>query len=92
MQTAISIIGGNIAGLSTAYHLARRGFRVTVYEARIWNKPCGGAISWEFVRYLTQALRIEPAWLSGRLLAPYRVRKLRKYPWFAPVHNSRQKT
>ena len=61
MQTAISIIGGNIAGLSAAYHLARRGFRVTVYEARIWNKPCGGAISWAFVRYLRQALGVAAA-------------------------------
>lgn len=61
MQPAISVIGGNIAGLSAAYHLSRRGFRVTVYEKRIWNKPCGGAVSREFAGYLKQTLGIVPA-------------------------------
>ncbi len=58
MKKEISIIGGNIAGLSAAWHLARRGFKVTVYEARIWNKPCGGAVSCEFARYLDHTIGI----------------------------------
>jgi gamma-glutamylputrescine oxidase len=33
-QADIGVIGGGIAGLSTALHLARRGYRVAVLEAR----------------------------------------------------------
>jgi|GEM_PF-1863267 len=60
MNHPITIIGGNIAGLSAAWHLARRGFFVTVFESRIWDKPCGGAISREFARYLETELGIVP--------------------------------
>ncbi|MFW9997826.1 MAG: NAD(P)/FAD-dependent oxidoreductase, partial [Candidatus Odinarchaeota archaeon] len=59
MRQEISIIGGNVAGLSAAYHLSKKGFLVTVYEKKIWNKPCGGAISLEFERYLREELAIE---------------------------------
>jgi len=52
MARGITIIGGNIAGLSAAYHLAQKGCRVTVYEKKIWDKPCGGAISAQFAGYL----------------------------------------
>jgi flavin-dependent dehydrogenase len=55
----ITIIGGNIAGLSSAYHLACKGCPVTIYENKIWDKPCGGAISIEFARYLTKKLGLE---------------------------------
>lgn len=58
--TRISVVGGNVAGLSAAYHLAQRGFNVRVYEARIWNKPCGGAISCEFAGYLENELGVRP--------------------------------
>ena len=60
MAPSITIVGGNIAGLSAAYYLARRGFTVTVYESRLWNKPCGGAISCEFARFLQTELGIFP--------------------------------
>ncbi|MGM0454356.1 MAG: NAD(P)/FAD-dependent oxidoreductase, partial [Thermodesulfobacteriota bacterium] len=60
MAPAISIVGGNIAGLSAAYYLARRGFTVTVYESRLWNKPCGGAISREFAQFLQTELGVFP--------------------------------
>ncbi len=60
MPTPIAIAGGNIAGLSAAYFLARRGFDTTVYETRLWNKPCGGAISREFAQYLEDELDITP--------------------------------
>ncbi|MFO7930998.1 MAG: NAD(P)-binding protein [Desulfosalsimonas sp.] len=59
-QKEISVIGGNVAGLSAAFHLARRGFRVTVYESSDWNKPCGGAVSCEFAGYLRHELGIVP--------------------------------
>lgn len=55
----ISIVGGNIAGLSAAYHLARKGCPVTVYESRLWDKPCGGAISIEYANYLNTKLGID---------------------------------
>ncbi len=56
MSTPIAIVGGNIAGLSSAYHLARRGCPVRIFEPRVWDKPCGGAVSIEFARYLMQEL------------------------------------
>ncbi len=58
MIPEIAIIGGNIAGLSAAYYFSKKGFYVRLYEARIWNKPCGGAISLEFERYLSEELNI----------------------------------
>ncbi|MFW6080975.1 MAG: NAD(P)-binding protein [Desulfosalsimonas sp.] len=67
----ISVIGGNVAGLSAALHLARRGFRVTVYEACTWNKPCGGAVSCEFAEYLKNHIGIVP---QGTDLLPREVR------------------
>ena len=45
MVETITIIGGNISGLSSAYYLAQKNIHVTIYEAKEWNKPCGGAIS-----------------------------------------------
>ena len=58
MAPEITIIGGNIAGLSAAYYLSQKGFHITVYEVKLWNKPCGGAISLEFERYLNYELDI----------------------------------
>ncbi|MGB9498555.1 MAG: NAD(P)-binding protein [Dissulfuribacterales bacterium] len=59
MSKHITIVGGNIAGLSAAYYLAEKGCPVTVYETKIWDKPCGGAITIEFARYLQQELDIK---------------------------------
>jgi len=58
MSKPVSIAGGNIAGLSAAYHLARKGCPVTVYEAKIWDKPCGGAVSLAFADYLEKVFGI----------------------------------
>ncbi len=58
MQNRIAIVGGNISGLSSAYYLSKEGIQVSVYESRIWNKPCGGAISLEFDQYLRDELSI----------------------------------
>ncbi|MFX0171103.1 MAG: NAD(P)-binding protein [Candidatus Hodarchaeota archaeon] len=59
MPQEITIIGGNVSGLAAAYYLTQKGYYVTVYEAKIWNKPCGGAISLEFEKYLHEELNIE---------------------------------
>ncbi|MHA2296550.1 MAG: NAD(P)-binding protein [Candidatus Hodarchaeales archaeon] len=59
MSREIAIIGGNVAGLSAAYHLSKKKYKVSVYESRIWNKPCGGAISLEFDNYLRDELNVE---------------------------------
>ena len=61
MARSIAIIGGNVAGLSAAHYLAEKGCRVTVYETKIWDKPCGGAISREFAQYLNDHLDIRSA-------------------------------
>ncbi len=58
MANPITIAGGNIAGLSAAHHLARRGCPVRVYETKIWDKPCGGAVTIEFADYLAQEFGI----------------------------------
>lgn len=59
MTHPITIIGGNIAGLSAAYHLACKGGPVTIYENKIWDKPCGGAITIEYAHYLSKKLDLE---------------------------------
>jgi len=61
MAHSIAIIGGNMAGLSAAHYLAEKGCRVTVYESKIWDKPCGGAISKEFSEYLADRLGVRSA-------------------------------
>lgn len=58
MHQELTIVGGNIAGLSAAYYLSKKGYNITVYESQIWNKPCGGAISLEFDHYLRNELDI----------------------------------
>lgn len=59
MPQSITIIGGNIAGLSAAYYLARKGCPVTIYESKIWDKPCGGAVSIEYAQYLSRELGLD---------------------------------
>jgi len=38
-SSSVTIVGGSVAGLYAAYHLARRGVRVRVYEAQAPFKP-----------------------------------------------------
>jgi flavin-dependent dehydrogenase len=60
MNTEISIIGGNISGISSAIYLQEKNpdLNITIYEPKIWNKPCGGAISIEFYEYLKKEFQI----------------------------------
>ncbi|MHA2363443.1 MAG: hypothetical protein ACXAC7_05770 [Candidatus Hodarchaeales archaeon] len=48
----ITIVGGNISGLSTALALHEKGIECEVYEKTIWEKPCGGAFGINFVNIL----------------------------------------
>ncbi len=54
-----TILGGNVSGLSAALHLHEQGHAVHIYEEKIWNKPCGGAISVEFCQYLKKKWNVE---------------------------------
>ncbi|MFX0063673.1 MAG: NAD(P)/FAD-dependent oxidoreductase [Candidatus Hermodarchaeota archaeon] len=47
----IIILGGNVAGCTAAILLAEQGYDITIYEEKIWDKPCGGALSNEYVRW-----------------------------------------
>ncbi len=53
-MTEFTIIGGNVAGLSAAFHLHELGHEVHVYERDIWNKPCGGGFTIDFHQYLQE--------------------------------------
>jgi len=43
---SIGVIGAGPAGLSFAYQLARRGYKVTVYES---TEKAGGMLYWAFL-------------------------------------------
>src|SRR5437868_14706358 len=74
----VAVVGGGPAGCSAAIHLAQRGARVVLFEARAYphDKLCGGSLSPECSGLLDQlgltpALRglgpapIETVWLSA---------------------------
>lgn len=48
----VSIVGGNISGLSTAIALNEKGIDCEVHEYKLWEKPCGGAFGIGFVNTL----------------------------------------
>ena len=42
----IAIVGGGPAGAMCGEHLARAGYRVTIYDEHLaWEKPCGGGLT-----------------------------------------------
>lgn len=47
----ITILGGNVAGCTAAILLAEQGYDITIYEKKIWDKPCGGLLPNEYVRW-----------------------------------------
>ena len=66
----VVVIGGNISGLSTVLGLSNKNIPTTLYEEKIWAKPCGGGfgfglthtlkdlgvnIPFRYVKYLTIA-------------------------------------
>src|SRR5258708_36185903 len=54
----IAIVGGGPAGARGAYVLARRGARVTIYDAsHPREKPCGGGVTGPAVALVAAALR-----------------------------------
>ncbi|MFX0204825.1 MAG: NAD(P)/FAD-dependent oxidoreductase [Candidatus Hodarchaeota archaeon] len=49
----VGIIGGNVGGFSAAILLREKDIEVTVYEHKLtWDKPCGGILSSEYVKWL----------------------------------------
>ncbi|MHA2363176.1 MAG: hypothetical protein ACXAC7_04410 [Candidatus Hodarchaeales archaeon] len=52
----ITIVGGNISGISTALALKKKGISSEIYEHKIWQKPCGGAFSSHFEKILLKDL------------------------------------
>ena len=66
----VVVIGGNISGLSTVLALSKKNIPTTLYEEKIWAKPCGGGfgfglthtlkelgvdIPFRYIKYLTIA-------------------------------------
>ena len=53
-QADVSIIGGGLAGLTAAIHLAKLGYSVTVFERQTYpnHKVCGEYVSREVLPYL----------------------------------------
>ena len=41
-EQRVVVIGGNISGLSTVLSLSKNNIPTTLYEEKIWSKPCGG--------------------------------------------------
>ena len=68
--TDIAILGGGLAGLTAAIHLALQGFRVVVLEQGDYprHKVCGEYLSREVEPYL-QSLGVELAGLQPKLLS-----------------------
>ena len=60
---SIGVVGAGPSGLSFAYQMSRRGYRVTVYDAR--EKPGG------MLRYGIPDYRLPPRCPMQRFLAPY---------------------
>jgi flavin-dependent dehydrogenase len=51
VNDAITILGGNVAGCTAAILLAEQGYDITIYEKKIWDKPCGGLLPNEYVQW-----------------------------------------
>jgi flavin-dependent dehydrogenase len=64
-----AIIGGGLAGLASAIHLARSGVRVVLFEQHDYprNKVCGEYISNEVLPYL-RSLDLDPAPLKPKAI------------------------
>ena len=60
LDKKVAIIGGGPAGLSCAYHLRRKGFRVTIYDA---NPELGGVL-----RYGVPEFRLPKKVLAAEIL------------------------
>ena len=56
MKQEFAILGGNVSGVGVALYLRRKlpEASIRIYEPKIFNKPCGGAISVEWYEYLNQ--------------------------------------
>ncbi|MGH9652050.1 MAG: glycine oxidase ThiO [Bryobacteraceae bacterium] len=74
MSAAVAVIGAGIVGMSTAWRLAQRGFRVTVFDRAF----IGGEASWAGAGMLAPGGEIE----SASLLSDLCLESRRLYPEF----------
>lgn len=50
----VVVIGGNLSGLSTALNLSKKDIPTTLYEEKIWAKPCGGGFGFGLTHTLKE--------------------------------------
>ena len=63
MSVLVAVIGGGPAGATCAYHLARAGVEVLLFERDIlWEKPCGGGLTPRVFRAEPDLLRLTLPW------------------------------
>ena len=63
MSVLVAVIGGGPAGATCAYHLARAGVEVLLFERDIlWEKPCGGGLTPRVFRAEPDLLRLKLPW------------------------------
>lgn len=53
-EKKVVVIGGNISGLSTALSLSNKNIPTTLYEDKIWAKPCGGGFGFGLTHTLKE--------------------------------------
>src|SRR5215469_14888392 len=47
----IAVVGGGPAGAMCGEHLARSGYRVSIFDEHLaWEKPCGGGLTHKAIR------------------------------------------
>ena len=66
-QKKIAVVGGGPGGFSCAYQLARRGYKVTVFEAA---DKAGGMLRWGIPRYRLPATEVSRVWTDGHSGVP----------------------
>jgi geranylgeranyl reductase family protein len=72
----VAIVGAGPAGARAAYRLARRGVRVTIFDAsHPREKPCGGGVTGRALALVADA--IDPATLPGTAIRSVRFTRLR---------------
>jgi len=60
LSNEFAILGGNISGVGAAIYLRKKlpEASIRIYEPKIFNKPCGGAISIEWYEYLNKEFNL----------------------------------
>jgi gamma-glutamylputrescine oxidase len=66
-QTSVAVVGGGIAGLSAALHLAKRGYRVTLLEARVVGYGASGRSGGQTIFGLAASQQVLKAQVGAEL-------------------------